>query len=60
MKALFSVFALSIAVATIASAVPPVNEECPVCHKTARLIFHSEYKGQRVAFATAECKVAPK
>ncbi|WP_395746872.1 hypothetical protein [Prosthecobacter sp.] len=34
----------------------PVNSECPVCHKDARLIFRSTVAGKRVIFATAECK----
>ncbi len=35
----------------------PINSECPVCHKDARLIFRSNTKdGKRVIFATAECK----
>jgi YHS domain-containing protein len=34
----------------------PVNTECPVCHKDARLIFRSNTKDGRVIFATAECK----
>lgn len=39
------------------AAEPPVNSECPVCHKDARLIFRSNTKdGKRVIFATAECK----
>lgn len=39
------------------AAEPPVNSECPVCHKDARLIFRSTTKdGKRVIFATAECK----
>ncbi|WP_395739385.1 hypothetical protein [Prosthecobacter sp.] len=34
----------------------PVNSECPVCHKDARLIFRSNTKDGRVIFATSECK----
>lgn len=56
MKTLLSVFAASFVLASAASAVEPVNAQCPVCGKNVRLIFHSNFKNQRVAFATAECK----
>ena len=56
MKTLLSVLAASFVFATASSAVEPVNSQCPVCGKNVRLIFHSNFKGQRVAFATAECK----
>ncbi len=56
MKTLFSVFTLSLLLAATGSAVEPVNDKCPVCGKTPRLIFHSNFKGQRVAFATSDCK----
>lgn len=49
-------FTASLTLNSIA-AEPPVNTECPVCHKDARLIFRSTTKeGKRVIFATAECK----
>lgn len=56
MKSLLSILAMTLAFSVIASATEPVNEKCPVCGKTIKLIFHSNYKGQRVAFATAECQ----
>ena len=58
MKSLLFLLALT-ATLTLNSiaADPPVNTECPVCHKDARLIFRSTTKdGKRVIFATAECK----
>lgn len=58
MKTLLTLLALtaSLTLNSIA-ADPPINTECPVCHKDARLIFHSTTKeGKRVVFATAECK----
>lgn len=56
MKMLFSVLLASMAFVTLASAIEPVNDKCPVCGKTIRLIFHSNYKEQRVAFFSADCK----
>ena len=57
MKTLFSILAVSFAIAGIAPAAEPVNDKCPVCGKTPRLIFHSNSpKGERVAFASADCK----
>jgi YHS domain-containing protein len=56
MKTLLSVIVASFVLASVGSAAEPVNSVCPVCSKTVRLIFHSNFKGQRVAFATAECK----
>lgn len=58
MKTLLSLLALSGTLTlNIIAAEPPVNSECPVCHKDARLIFRSNTKdGKRVIFATAECK----
>lgn len=58
MKTLLTLIAItaSLSLNSIA-AEPPVNTECPVCHKDARLIFRSTTKdGKRVIFATAECK----
>ncbi|HSI63683.1 MAG TPA: hypothetical protein VLE43_11210 [Candidatus Saccharimonadia bacterium] len=56
MKTLLSVLVASFVLASASSAAEPVNSQCPVCSKNIRLIFHSNFKGQRVAFATAECK----
>lgn len=57
MKTLLAIVAASFAVSLTASAVEPVNDKCPVCGKNIRLIFHSnDSKGQRVAFASADCK----
>ncbi len=56
MKPLLSILTLSLALTLISFGKEPVNEKCPVCDKTIKLIFHSNYKGQRVAFATADCK----
>jgi len=57
MKPLFSILAVSLALTFISSGTEPVNDKCPVCDKTIKLIFHSkDPKGQRVAFATADCK----
>lgn len=57
MKTLLSIFSISLLLASASHAAPPVNEKCPVCGKAPRLIFHSNFKGQRVAFASSECKV---
>jgi YHS domain-containing protein len=63
MKSIFSILALSIFLAGLASAAPPVNEECPVCGKNGRLIFRSYYngpnpkfKGKNIIFNSADCK----
>ncbi len=56
MKTLFSVLLASIALVTFAPAIEPVNDKCPVCSKQIRLIFHSNFKEQRVAFFSADCK----
>ena len=58
MKTLLSVLSLSLFLAAIGSAAPepPVNEKCPVCDKAGRLIFHSNYQGKRIIFASADCK----
>ena len=58
MKTLLTLLAVS-ATLTLNSiaAEPPVNKECPVCHKDARLIFRSKTAdGKRVIFFSAECK----
>ena len=56
MKKLLSVIAISLAMASVASAIDPVNDKCPVCGKPIRIIIRSNFKGQRIAFDTAECK----
>ena len=58
MKAILAVFALAFAFSATSFAAnqPPYNEKCPVCGKDGRLIFHSEYQGKRILFATADCK----
>jgi YHS domain-containing protein len=58
MKTLLSILAVSIAATGIALAAPqePVNDKCPVCGKTPRLIFHSNSSKGRVVFASADCK----
>jgi hypothetical protein len=58
MKTLLTLLALTASLTlNSVAAEPPVNTECPVCHKDARLIFRSNTKdGKRVIFATAECK----
>ena len=59
MKQLLFILAASglvLGTSIFAANTPPVNEECPVCHKDGRLIFHSEVRGERVIFATADCK----
>lgn len=58
MKTLLTLLAFSASMTLNSTAADaPVNTECPVCHKDARLIFRSTTKdGKRVIFATAECK----
>lgn len=58
MKTLLTTLALFTAMTLPGTAAePPMNTECPVCHKDARLIFRSTTKeGKRIVFATAECK----
>lgn len=56
MKKLFSILAVSMVLIAHSQAIEPVNDKCPVCGKTIRLIFHSNYKEKRVAFASADCK----
>ena len=56
MKTLFSILAVSMVLVANSVAIEPVNDKCPVCDKNIRLIFHSNHKEKRVAFATAECK----
>jgi YHS domain-containing protein len=58
MKTLLATLALSFAVSGAALAAPqePINDKCPVCSKTARLIFHSNSPKGRVIFASADCK----
>jgi YHS domain-containing protein len=56
MKALFTTLALALFAAASLNAAEPVNEKCPVCGKSARLIFRTNYKGQHILFASADCK----
>jgi hypothetical protein len=57
MKKLLSTLTLALAFSAITFAAgPPVNEVCPVCGKTARLIFRSDVKGQHIIFFSADCK----
>jgi len=56
MKTRLSILLLAFALAGSSFAGQPVNDVCPVCGKTGRLIFRSEYKGQHVIFHTADCK----
>lgn len=56
MKTFFSVLAVSMVLLANSVAIEPVNDKCPVCGKNVRLIFHSNYKEKRIAFATADCK----
>lgn len=56
MKTLLTILTVSFAIASTAPAVEPVNDKCPVCGKTVRLIFHSNSSKGRVAFASADCK----
>ena len=55
MKTLIAILALSFVITGTASAVEPINDKCPVCEKTVRLIFHVNTPKGRVAFATADC-----
>lgn len=54
MKTLFSVIALSFAVAGLASA-EPVNKECPVKGKAAKPNCKTTYQGKEVAFCCGNC-----
>lgn len=58
MKTLLSVLAVAgaFAVNAVAAPLPVANEVCPVCGKTAKLVYHSDVKGQRVIFASGACK----
>ena len=57
MKKILALLALAVSLTSHGVAADmPVNSECPVCHKDARLIFRSNTKDGRVIFATAECK----
>jgi YHS domain-containing protein len=53
MKTLLSILAISLT-ATLAQATP-VNDKCPVCDKTARLIFRTKHNGQHIIFFSADC-----
>ncbi len=54
MKVLFSIIAFSFLTAASIQAVP-VNETCPVCGKTARLIFRTKHNGEHIIFQSADC-----
>lgn len=41
--------------ASLIAAGPPINEECPVCGKKARVIFRTQTPKGNVIFDTAEC-----
>jgi transposase-like protein len=57
MKSFLAVLTAVFALGLTAQAVEvPINEQCPVCKKDARLIFYTKTKDGRVAFATKECK----
>ena len=57
MKTLLTLLAITATLTLNSTAEEPVNKECPVCHKDARLIFRSKTAdGKRVIFCTAECK----
>ncbi|MCE9520637.1 MAG: hypothetical protein K8R87_13935 [Verrucomicrobia bacterium] len=59
MKKFFSILAgtvIAFTATSFAANQPPVNEKCPVCGKDGRLIFHAVVKGERIIFATADCK----
>jgi hypothetical protein len=58
MRTLLATLAASFVLAGAAMAAPqePVNDKCPVCGKTARLIFHSNAPQGRVIFFSGECK----
>lgn len=57
MKTLLLTVSLTLALSGLVQAGAPVNEKCPVCGKTARLIFRTNApNGDRVIFATSECK----
>jgi hypothetical protein len=53
---LSSILFLTLALGTAMANDAPINEDCPVCGKAARLIFWSKTREGRVAFATKECK----
>ncbi len=58
MKTLLATLALAFTISGAVFAAPqePINDKCPVCGKTPRLIFHSNSAQGRVTFATADCK----
>lgn len=58
MKTLLAILAVTFTIVSVASAEPqvPVNDKCPVCGKTPRLIFHSQTPKGRVIFFSADCK----
>ena len=58
MKTLLAIAAVTLSIAGSAISAPqePVNDKCPVCGKTPRLIFHSNSQKGRVIFYSADCK----
>ncbi len=58
MRTLLATLAVSFAIAGSVMSAPqePVNDKCPVCGKTPRLIFHSNTPQGRVIFFSADCK----
>ncbi|MDZ4287977.1 MAG: hypothetical protein U0984_08460 [Prosthecobacter sp.] len=57
MKTLLSVLALAVLGGSSAVAGgPPINDVCPVCGKTPRLIFRTFTDKGTVIFATVDCK----
>ncbi len=55
MKTLFSVLALSLVAAGLASA-EPANKDCPVSGKPAKPTVTSTHNGKEVAFCCNNCK----
>jgi YHS domain-containing protein len=55
MKKLFSILAVSLAIAGAANAAP-VNTTCPVGSRPARTDITSTYNGKEVAFCCNNCK----
>lgn len=57
MKALTTCLSFALMLSGLAFAGgPPVNDNCPVCGKAARLIYRTTHKGENVIFDSADCK----
>ena len=58
MKALFATLAIAFTLSGTVFSAPqePINDKCPVCGKTPRLIFHSNTAQGRVIFFSGDCK----